>query len=107
MFDSDRSVRIAPPASMSTRRHMPEISRFFGIVITMYFNDHGPPHFHVRYERHRAKVRIADSGVIDGALPPRVLSLVEEWARIHRGELERNWTDLATTGTFSRIEPLE
>ncbi len=86
---------------------MPEISRFFGIVITMYFNDHGPPHFHVRYESYRAKVRIVDADLIDGELPARVLALVREWAHLHRKELDRNWTSLATQGTFGRIEPLK
>jgi hypothetical protein len=86
---------------------MPEISRFIGIVITMYCNDHRPPHFHVRYERYRAKVGIADGNVIEGALPTRVLALVAEWAHIHRVELDRNWTSLATEGTFARIAPLE
>ena len=89
------------------RAAMPEISRFFGIVITMCFNDHSPPHFHVRYERYRAKVRIADAELVDGELPARVLALVAEWAQIHRRELDRNWTSLATQGTFVRIEPLE
>lgn len=86
---------------------MPEISRFFGIVITMYFNDHRPPHFHVRYERYRAKVCIADAVVIDGDLPHRVALLVARWVEIHRQELYRNWTSLASRGTFARIAPLE
>jgi hypothetical protein len=86
---------------------MPEISRFFGIVVTMYFNDHNPPHFHVRYESYRAKVRIADAVVIDGDLPQRVAALVAEWVHLHGGELERNWTNLATQGTFARVAPLE
>lgn len=86
---------------------MPEISRFFGLVITMYFNDHGPPHFHVRYERYRAKVAIADGHLIEGALPARLLGLVTEWTHIHHAELDGNWTSLATEGTFARIAPLE
>jgi hypothetical protein len=86
---------------------MPEISRFFGIVVTMYFNDHNPPHFHVRYEGYRAKVRIADAAIIDGELPQRVGALIAEWAHIHRDALDRNWTSLATQGTFARIAPLE
>ena len=57
---------------------MPEISRFFGIVITMYFNDHGPPHFHARYNEFRAIVAIEPVELRDGRLPPRVLGLVTE-----------------------------
>jgi len=85
---------------------MPEISRFLGIVINMYFNDHNPPHFHVRYEDHRAVVGIDPLELREGHLPPRVLGLVMEWAEIYQGELRRNWTALATEGTFTRIPPL-
>lgn len=85
---------------------MPEVSRFLGIVITMYFNDHNPPHFHVRYEEFRAIIGIDPLGLRDGQLPPRVLALVYEWAEMHRAELAENWTTLAATGTFKRIAPL-
>jgi uncharacterized protein DUF4160 len=68
---------------------MPEISRFFGIVIYMYFNDHAPPHFHVRYGDYRAKVSIDASALTDGYLPPRVLGLVTEWAAIYRNRAAR------------------
>lgn len=85
---------------------MPEISRFLGIVITMYFKDHNPPHFHVQYNDYRAQIAIDSLGTIEGQLPPRVLSLVVEWASMHRVELLANWTDLSTTGRFRKIEPL-
>jgi len=85
---------------------MPEISRFLGIVITMYFNDHEPPHFHVRYGEHRATFSIDALQVLDGQLPPRVVGLVAEWASLHRFELRRNWTLLATEGKFRPIDPL-
>ena len=55
---------------------MPEISRFLGIVITMYFNDHEPPHFHVRYAEYRATFAIDALELLEGQLPPRVLGLV-------------------------------
>ncbi len=57
---------------------MPEISRFYGIIITMFVVDHNPPHFHVRYGEHRALITIQD-GMIEGKLPRRALSLVYEW----------------------------
>lgn len=85
---------------------MPEISRFLGIVITMYFNDHNPPHFHVRYEEFRAIVGINPLELREGPLPPRVLGLVMEWAESHQDELMQNWTSLATEGKFNRIAPL-
>ena len=85
---------------------MPEICRFLGIVITMYFNDHNPPHFHVRYEDFRAIVGIDPLELREGLLPPRVLGLVMEWAELHQAELAQNWTNLATKGSFKRIAPL-
>ncbi len=68
---------------------MPEISRFFGIVIAIFYNDHAPPHFHVKYNSYRASLSIVDLKIIDGNLPKRVLSLVLEWAFEHRVELMR------------------
>jgi hypothetical protein len=85
---------------------MPEISRFLGIVITMYFEDHNPPHFHVRYEEFRAVLGIDPLELRDGSLPPRVLGLVMEWAEMHQVDLMKNWTLLAAEGKFSRIAPL-
>ena len=57
---------------------MPEISRFFGIVIQMYYNDHAPPHFHARYGGHKALIAIETLAVLNGHLPPRTLGLVVE-----------------------------
>jgi hypothetical protein len=85
---------------------MPEVSRFAGIVITMYFNDHDPPHFHVRYGEHRASIGLDPVVLQEGELPRRIFGLVSEWGRLHREELQKNWTLLATEGTFSPIPPL-
>lgn len=85
---------------------MPEISRFLGIVITMYFQDHDPPHFHVRYGEFRAIFGIDAMSLLEGCLPPRITGLVTEWATLHRLELRGNWTLLATEGKFHRIKPL-
>ena len=85
---------------------MPEISRFLGIVITMYFNDHNPPHFRVRYEEFRAMLGIEPLELREGSLPPRVLGLVIEWAEMHQADLMENWTSLAAEGNFKRIAPL-
>ena len=61
---------------------MPEISRFFGMVIAMYFDDHPPPHFHVVHGDERAQVGIDPPGLLNGTLSPRALALVVEWAAI-------------------------
>lgn len=81
---------------------MPEICRFLGIVITMYFDEHNPPHFHVRYNEHRASMEIESLNVMAGKLPARVRGLVEEWAELHRGELLEMWE----SQDFHKLEPL-
>ncbi|MBL8291386.1 MAG: DUF4160 domain-containing protein [Bryobacterales bacterium] len=86
---------------------MPEISRFFGIVIQMYFNDHNPPHFHVRYGSQRALVAIETFSVLEGWLSPRALSLVTEWASEHRAELKENWNLARAETPLRPIAPLE
>lgn len=85
---------------------MPEISRFLGIVIYMHFNDHNPPHFHVKYGNNKAIIKIDNLGIIEGYLPPRVLSLVIEWASIHKKELLDNWNRIISIGKFNKIDPL-
>lgn len=86
---------------------MPEISRFFGIIITMHYNDHPPPHFHARYGHHKALVAIGDLTVIRGSLPPRVYGLVVEWALRHRGELTEDWQLARAQAPLKKVEPLE
>jgi uncharacterized protein DUF4160 len=85
---------------------VPEISRFLGVVIVMHFQEHNPPHFHARYNEFEAAILIDTLGVMQGELPPRVLSLVIEWAMLHQAELLENWKTLRSTGKFRRIEPL-
>lgn len=81
---------------------MPEICRFLGIVINMYFDEHNPPHFHVRYNEHRAVLAIDTLNLLDGWLPARVRGLVEEWAELHQSELRQMWE----SKDFYRIAPL-
>lgn len=86
---------------------MPEISRFFGIIVAMYYDDHPPPHFHVRYGEHRAILEIEPVALLAGTLPPRVLGLVIEWATLHREELEQNWHHAREQAPLNPIAPLE
>ncbi len=81
---------------------MPEISRFLGIIISMYFDEHNPPHFHVIYNEFRATMDIQTLNIIAGILPAKVRGLVEEWAELHRDELLQMWK----TSDFHHIEPL-
>jgi hypothetical protein len=86
---------------------VPEISRFFGIVIQMYYNDHDPPHFHVRYAGQRALVSIEELAVLSGSLSPRALALVREWANLHRTELAEDWRLARAEAELRPIAPLE
>lgn len=86
---------------------MPEISRFFGIVIRMFFFDHDPPHFHASYGGQEAQIEIEAIGLLRGDLPPRVLALVVEWGKLHEAELMENWRRLHADEPPSRIAPLE
>ena len=81
---------------------MPEICRFLGIIITMYFDEHNPPHFHVRYNEYRASLDIDTLNIIAGAVPAKVRGLVEEWAELHKDELLQMWI----SKDFHRIAPL-
>lgn len=86
---------------------MPEISRFFGVVVWMNYDDHAPPHFHVRYGGRNASIAIRRLEVLGSQVPPRILGLVLEWAALHREELLVDW-DLACRGLpLNRIPPLE
>ncbi len=85
---------------------MPEISRFYGIVIRMYFNDHNPPHFHAHYSGDEVVISIRTLAVISGRLPGRALGLVAEWASMHSGELLELWEKARDSMQLHRIDPL-
>jgi hypothetical protein len=85
---------------------MPEISRFFGVVIAIYYNDHAPPHFHAKYGRSEVTVRIED-GIVEGSFPRRALDLVLEWYSLHKAELIENWNLARERRPLHRITPLE
>lgn len=86
---------------------MPELSRFLGIIITMYYNDHPPPHFHVRYNQQKAIIDIETLSILEGKLSPRILGLVVEWAAIHQAELMQNWQLARLQTPLEPIAPLE
>ncbi|MDQ2759292.1 MAG: DUF4160 domain-containing protein [Actinomycetota bacterium] len=85
---------------------MPRVSAFYGIVVTMYWRDHPPPHFHAAYSGHVAEIAIETVEVIDGWLPPRALRLIVEWAGEHRDELGENWDRARAHDRLLAIDPL-
>ncbi|MFH1777558.1 MAG: DUF4160 domain-containing protein [Candidatus Omnitrophota bacterium] len=86
---------------------MPEICRFYGIVIKMFFDDHIPPHFHVEYGGFEALIEIDTLAIIAGKLPPRALGLVMEWAALHQKELLLSWQRAKNQKSPGKIEPLK
>jgi hypothetical protein len=85
---------------------MPELSRFYGIVIKMFYDDHNPPHFHVEYSGHRAIIELETLNMTQGKLPRRALNLVREWAAQHHDELVANWEFGVAELPFRSIDPL-
>jgi hypothetical protein len=86
---------------------MPEVSRFFGIIITMNYSEHPPPHFHVRYGGQKALIAIESLTLLRGNLSPRVFGMVIEWAAHHQAELLQNWRLARQYEPLLKIEPLE
>ena len=85
---------------------MPKISRFYGILIQMYFGDHVPPHFHALYAEFEALIDIQTLEVIRGSLPSRAMALVLEWAQQHREELRQDWELCVQNQQPMKILPL-
>ena len=85
---------------------MPEISLFYGIKVTMNWDEHNPPHFHVEYAEYKASVSILECVVIKGAIPNRQLKMVLAWAVIHQDELMQNWELARAQKPLNRINPL-
>ncbi len=85
---------------------MPEICRFFGIVVAMYYNEHQPPHFHAKYGEFRASFSIKDLEIIEGNMPKRVISLILEWAFENRQDLLEDWELARCSEQLKKIKPL-
>jgi hypothetical protein len=85
---------------------MPEIARFYGIIVAMFYDDHNPPHFHARYGEDGVVIEIRTLRVLEGAIPPRALGLLIEWATQHQGELLSDWELAKNNRPPKKIEPL-
>ena len=96
----NRGVALRPQSCV------PRISAFYGIVISMNYREHPPPHFHVSYAGYEATIELATLEVYAGGLPSRALRLVREWARLHRDELGENWARARQHRPLRTIEPL-
>lgn len=86
---------------------MPELCRFYGIIIYMFIKDHSPPHFHAKYGEYRGLIDINTGELMEGQLPNRVLKLIREWKELHNEELKRNWEESQKDNpNLKKIEPL-
>ncbi len=85
---------------------MPEISRFYGIIIRMFFNEHNPPHFHAEYGEYRCIINLNDE-LVKGTMPKRALKLIFEWLELHKEELLVNWEKCLNNIEPNHIEPLK
>ena len=85
---------------------MPIISRFFGIVIFMFWRDHAPPHFHAKYGDDEIIVEI-ESGSITGTMSKRAISMIQDWRTLHQVELLENWKRAEQKKAIKTIKPLE
>ncbi len=85
---------------------MPEICRFYGIIIAMFYDDHNPPHFHARYGKDRVAIEISSLRVLEGQISPRALGLVMEWASQHQKELLNDWELARDNQPPKKIAPL-
>lgn len=82
---------------------MPTVAQFYGIVIAMFYDDHNPPHFHVRYGQAKALIRIDNGEILAGALPPTARRMVRDWALARGAELEENWDRASRHEELERI----
>jgi hypothetical protein len=85
---------------------MPEISRFYGLVIKIFFDDHNPPHFHAEYGEYEVLINITTLAIMSGRVPARALGMVTEWAALHQGELRSAWERAKQLLPPGQIEPL-
>lgn len=85
---------------------MPELCRFYGIVIKMFYDDHNPPHFHAEYGEHEIRVNINSLAILGGRLPARALGMVTEWASLHQRDLFEAWEKAKRMEPLGKIEPL-
>lgn len=85
---------------------MPEISRFYGIIVRMFFDEHNLPHFHVEYKEYKVSINLNDE-VVKGFMPKRALKLTFEWMELHKDELFENWEKCQKGIKSSPIESLK
>lgn len=90
---------------IEAQENMPEVSRFYGIVVFINYNDHTPPHFHARYQEQEVIIEI-QTGIVQGKMSKRALRMLLEWSEKHQDELMRNWELSRERKPLDKIPPL-
>jgi len=85
---------------------MPEISRFFGIIISLYWRDHNPPHIHVTYQNYECTISVIDR-IVEGHVPAKVIAKVSEWLDLHEAEILTLWEKAQRGEKLYKVEPLK
>jgi hypothetical protein len=104
--DVRRQVSVGVSLCRKGEESMPIISRFFGILIFIFWREHHPPHFHAKYGDNEITVEI-ETGIINGSMQSRALALVQEWRELHKEELIREWQLAEQKKALFPIKPLE
>ena len=91
---------------LKTVYDMPEISRFLGIVIAMFYNDHEPCHFYAFYGEYAVRIQISNGEILNGQVPPRILKYIEEWRELRLSELNKAWKNVQNHQPPGKISPL-
>jgi len=105
-MDLAEKDRLEVLEGLKTVYDMPEICRFLGIVIAMFYNDHDPPQFHAFYNDYTVRVKIDDGKVLSGQVPVRILKYLEEWRQLHVAELSDTWQKVQKYQPPGKISPL-
>lgn len=97
---------IFAPENKNQYTTMPEISKFFGIIVSLYWRDHNPPHIHFTYGDYECSISVLDR-VVDGKAPSKVIAKVNEWMNLHEAEILTLWEKAQKGEKIGRIEPLK
>lgn len=97
---------IFAPENKNQYTTMPEISKFFGIIVSLYWRDHNPPHIHFTYGDYECSISVFDR-VVDGKAPSKVIAKVNEWMNLHEAEILTLWEKAQKGEKIGRIEPLK
>ena len=102
-----RFRRVSSGTAVARLRAVPEISRFFGIVVRMYYQEHEPRHFHAEHRAQEGKFDFDGNQIVGNITSKNALDLIRQWAQLNRSALDANWSNIIAGRSLDRIRPLE